>query len=213
MTARGLGLKAAVVLAGLAMAGGCAPLTQPPPPPDAFYRLDPPTPSDALAAPVLPGMVEVVRFTADGLTAERALVYAMGERNHVLGSYSYHLWTDSPTSLLQEALVAHLRAAGAAETVVTSNLRLRPDYVIQGHIRRFEQAVGRAAAGAATAEVVVAVELAVTRPQNDELLLLRTYEARRRADDDSPEAAAAAMSAAVGEVFDAFVTDLAALDA
>ncbi len=202
-------LPVAVVTLLVLFIGGCAVLP-PPPPDDTFYRLPTPAAAGRLSEPALPGVVEVVRFTADGVTGERALVHARAGGSHVLSSYAYHLWTDSPTALLQEALVDHLRAAGAAETVVTSNLRLVPDFVIQGHIKRFEQvaALGPAGRAAGAAEAVVAIELAVTDRRDERLVLLRDYEARRPASSGAPEAAVRAMSAAVAEVFEAFVADL-----
>lgn len=179
--------------------GGCFGGTGPS---DQFYRLDVPMPA-ALPSPVLSGVVEVGRFAAEGLTGERALLYSYRDKPDQLSRYGYHLWVDPPPVLLQNQLVRILRETRAASTVVTADLRVPPDVLIEGHLRRFEQIAGGSPA------VVVEMDLGVVRLRGGELLQLRTYRVEKSMAGEQPAEAVTAFQAAVGEVFARFLGDLA----
>lgn len=185
-----------ILLAGLL--SGCA---APPPPRDSFYRLEVAA-SPALAHAPLHGVVEVSHFGAEGLTGERALLYSYRDKPDQVLRYSYHLWTEPPASLLEGQLVRVLRAAHAATSVVTADLRVPPDYVIEGRLRRFEQLAG------ARPAVLVEIDLGVVRVHGNALLLLRTYKVEKPSRTEQVPDAVAAFQAAVGEVFAQFLDDL-----
>ena len=188
-------------LAAALLLGACS---QPPVPKDSFYRLQTGAPQRQFAEPALPGVVEVSRFTADGVINERALAYM--ESGGKLQQYSYHYWAESPTQLVQDALVQALRESGAAMRAVTPAMRLRPHYLMQGKLHRFEQVIE-----GDSARVVAALEVSLTQARDGNLILLETYRVERPARDDSVGAAIDARRDAVGDLAARLLDDLAAL--
>lgn len=86
------------------MLAACA---QPPVPVDTFYRLEVPEP--AAGRQVFDGVVEVRAFDADGLAAERPLIYSE-PGSPTLRQYNYHFWVESPAVAVQSELADSLRA-------------------------------------------------------------------------------------------------------
>lgn len=171
-------------------------------PADSFYRLDVAAPA-TLSAPILPGVVEVGRFAAEGLTGERSLLYSYRDKPDQLLRYGYHLWVEPPPVLLQNQLVRLLRESHTASTVVTADLRVPPDFLIEGRLRRFEQIAGERPV------VVVDMDLGVVRLRGGELLLLHGYRAEKPMAGNDPSDAVQAYQSAVSEIFDRFLADLA----
>ena len=195
--------KILVLMLGMAaLAGACA---QPPLPEDRFYRLAVTTSPAPLARPPLAGVLEIERFVADGLTAGRPIVWSQSGQAHALSEYHYHFWVEAPTVLLRDQLVAQLRAAKVARSVVTPEMRIDPDYVLSGKIKRLERVVG------ATPQVVVELELAVRRTAGDSLAFLNTYRVEEPVAADSVAAAVAAINKALGAIYARFTADLARL--
>jgi len=174
-----------------------------PPPPDVFYRLDH-RPVKALAAPVLAGVVEVATPSAEGLAGDRALLYSSREHPDQVGRYSFHFWVEPPPLLVRDELVRVLREAQVAPQVVTANLRVPADFVIEGRLKRFEQLAGGAPA------VAVEIELGVVRVRGNELLLLRSYRQETPAAGDSPADAVAALQLCLDQLLNRFLADLSA---
>lgn len=146
---------------------GCA--AQPPVPEDKYYRLQAVPASAPLVTPLLDGTLEVERFSADGLTAGRPIVYVEDRDPNQLQEYHYHFWTQAPTIMLRDELVTYLRAVNVAKNVVTPEMRLNAEYVLTGRIRRFEQ-IKTADEGA-----VIEIEFALRRPADNRLLFLKSY--------------------------------------
>ncbi len=188
-----------LVLAVAAMASACA---QPPLPEDHFYRLQVTTSPAPLARPPLAGVLEVGRFVADGLTAGRPIVYSQSGQPHALSEYHYHFWVEAPTILLRDQLVAQLRAAKVARFVVTPEMRVDPDFVLSGKIKRLERVVG------ATPQAVVELELAVRQTASDSLAFLQTYRVEEAVAADSVADAVAAINKALGAIYAKFTADL-----
>ena len=159
----------------------------------------------ACAQPPLPGVLEVERFVADGLTAGRPIVYSQSGQPHALHEYHYHFWVEPPTVLLRDQLVAQLRAAKVAKAVVTPEMRVDPDYVLTGKITRLERVVG------AAPRAVVELELAVRQTGGDRLAFLQTYRVEEAVAADSVAAAVAAINKALGAIYARFTADLAGL--
>jgi ABC-type uncharacterized transport system auxiliary subunit len=187
-----------------ALLGGLAACSTGSPPRDAFYRLDIPEPA-RLAAPVLPGVVEVSRFGAEGLTGDRAMLYSYRDRPEQLLRYDYRYWTEPPPILLQDGLVRLLRDVGAADQVVTADLRVPPDYVVEGRLRRFEQVAGTPPG------VVVVIDMGVVRTHGNQLILLDSYRSEKTAASEQTSDVVTAYQAALGEVFGRLVADLSRL--
>ncbi len=197
---RARSLAAALIALSLTACGGTAEA-----PRDQFYRLSVAAPQ-AGAAPVLNGTVEVERFLAEGLITERALLYAAAATPDRLLQYSYHHWTDAPPRMLQEQLVAYLRGVRAAGTVVTTEHRAEPDYIISAKVRRMEQLVG-----GGNPSVALSMELSVRRERDGQLVLIQVYDVERAAANRSMAGTVAAMNQALSALYGAFVTDLRGL--
>ncbi len=178
---------------------------QPPLPQDHFYRLSVGAPDTPLAEPRFKGTLEVGRFVADGLTSGRAVVYSKADRPHELLEYHYHFWTEAPPTMLRDQLVDYLRAAKVTTMVVTPDMRVEPDYVLTGRIKRLEKING------SPPRAVVELELSLRRTANDELLFLGTYGVEARAGADTVAAAVAAFNDALTEIYAKFTADISEL--
>lgn len=191
-----------VILLGLVLAlGACA---QAPVPSDTFYRLEIKSEATPSAQPVFDVAVEVRPFDADGILAERALVFATAEAG-VLRQYSYHFWVEPPALAVQRELADYLRRSGRFAEVVTPRFRVRSEIAVLGRIGRLEQVLG----ADGTAGVVVELEIGAERTGREGgLLTLNTYRVETPADDASPAAAVTAMRTALHAIFERFTRDL-----
>ena len=142
-------------------------------------------------------------FAADGLYADRALIYALDPEGSELRQYHYQLWTDPPTRSLQRRLLIELRDAAIAPLVTDELAASQAALRIGGSILRFERvpAVG----GGYFASVVL--RLRVDRPdgtpQLDEI-----YHADVAATDQRLGSTAVALASAVDQIFSEFHADL-----
>ena len=169
-------------------------------PPDAFYRIEPGAPAQHFAKPLLPGVLEVSRFAADGVVTERAVAFSRGDGGP-LGHYKYDLWSEPPGLALQDRLGHYLTVAGLADRVVTPELQALPDWIVRGKLRRFEQITGDNRAE-------IALELSVVGARNGALVLLETYTARIDAGSERIEDAVTALNKGVSDIFARFLADL-----
>lgn len=178
----------------------------PPVPRDHFYRVRvAPLVGDARPM-AFEGIVSIAPFEADGLLRERPILFSSATQ-HELQQHAYHYWNDAPTRLLQQSLAIYLQDSGLAETVVTPGMRIRPDFEVIGKIRRFERLLDNGAQ-----RVIAEIELAVLRPADQGLILVKTYVVERQAKDDSVEAAVAALGRTLSEIFGSFTADVAAIE-
>jgi ABC-type uncharacterized transport system auxiliary subunit len=175
---------------------------QPELPADHFYRLSVEPPRAARARPLLRGILQIERFAADGVTGARPLAYSRPGQASELQAYHYHFWAEPPTTLLQSELAAYLRQAGTAASVVTPELRLEPNHVISGKIKRFERLMS------SPPTALVEIELSLTDRSTDRLVHQATYRAREKAAGPAMAATIAALSRAVEHVFADFLKDL-----
>ncbi len=178
--------------------------SQPPVPQDRFYRLEAPPPETVVDEPRLDGTLEVVRMAADGLTAGRPIVYSDTRNPLEANEYAYHFWTQPPTIMLRDELVQYLRAAGVARAVVTPELRLEPDYILTGRIKRLERVLG------ASPKALIEMELALRQRRDERLIVLRTYRSEHEAPGDNVAATVTAMNTALAEIYANFLEDLLA---
>lgn len=193
-------LIAALLAAALIGACSAKPVIE-----DNFYRLtlaNPPTVRN-LPAGLAGGVIQVERFTADGLLGGRAIVFSDSARADVAQTYHYDFWLEPPTILLQSALTDTLRKAGV-QKVVTPDLRIEPDYTITGKIRAFEQIRGN------PGFVRVQIELAVTERSGGKLIMFKSYSAEPRTNGDGIREAVGRMSGAIDQIYSEFLKDLAA---
>ena len=196
MSARRLPSAAAVALLSLL---ACAPT---PVPRLRFYRLAPDREAPVGAAPaILDGVLVINRFTADTLLGERPIVYGNGDSAE-LHQHRYDYWVEPPPDMLEDRLAAHLRARRAATVVARPEMRLRPDYVLRGRVRRFERVVGGGN------RAVIETEITVT-DASDRLVWTGVYKADVAANGDGVRAAVAAFDRGVADILDRFTADLA----
>ncbi|HJO24192.1 MAG: ABC-type transport auxiliary lipoprotein family protein [Myxococcota bacterium] len=188
--------SAVLIVASAGCVGGPAPR-------DHFYRLEVSTPTRS--GPTLPGVLEVARFTSDDVLRRTAILRAEPGSPEVM-PYGYHFWVNSPTLILQHALVDYLRAAGAAETVTTPRAGMNADWNVSGQLYRFDHLPGP------EPKVTVEIELGLEKGQrrNSKSVVQKIYRAEVSAADKSFRAAAEAFGNAVGTIFERFTADLRA---
>lgn len=190
-----LPLLFAVAIAWVGCASGPAPR-------DHFYRLETAAPQ-APASPKLTGRLEVERLRVETISQGRRMLYRDTSQSGEIEQYAYHHWVDPPSVMLREELVRYLREAGVAEGVVTPAVHVESDYLVSGRVVRFETVFGDS-----DPRVVVELELALTRQEGRELLLLESYREERVAPSGSVADAVTAYDQAVGAIFERFLADI-----
>jgi ABC-type uncharacterized transport system auxiliary subunit len=195
-------IRAFALLPALLLLAGCFGAA-PPVPKEQYFRLVAVTPARGAPEAALPGGIEIVPFTGEGVMSERPLLFsADGGRKLEQRNYAY--WTDAPPQMLRDQLVAYLRQAGVADNVWPSEFRLDTAYVVQGTIRRLEQLVG-GQNGAA-----ISLELVLIRKDSDAVMVSRVYTAEKPTSGESIDSAVAALNSGLDEIFAAFAADIAA---
>ena len=187
-----------LISAGLLSLSACGGTTNVPE--DHYYRLEIQSPQSS--AQKIKGIIEVDRFTADGLTAGRPIVYSNRAKANELKEYHYHFWVEAPPVLLRDQLVRYMRTAGIATNVVTPEMRIEPNVAVQGRIVRLEQVLGTPNA------VVLELEFGVKDIDNERLMMLKTYRIEKPAEDAGVGAALQAFNAAVADAFALFIKDM-----
>ncbi len=177
----------------------------PPVPRDHYYRLMVPAPEQQAEETLLPGVMTVELLQADGLLRERPLLFSKGGRPHELQQHNYHYWNDAPPRMLQDQMVAYLRRSGAAQLVVSPDMRIRADYQVSGKAKRLERLLGDG-----PPRVLVEIELALLRLADETLLVVDSYTAEESAADNSVEAAIVALNQATAKVFARFLAEVRA---
>lgn len=171
-------------------------------PEDVYYRLPDPRPAEDLSRPLVRGQLSVSRIETRGLHQERALLYADANHPNELRRYHYHHWTDTPGRVVQQHLIAYMRAVGAAGSVTRHEPGMAADAAVSGRLLRFERVLDGGAG------VVVAVELSYREPPSDAARLSREYTVRRRARDRTMAATVETFGAALQEVYRQFLDDV-----
>jgi ABC-type uncharacterized transport system auxiliary subunit len=192
--------RLSVLLAGLLLLAGCAGGSGPPA--DSFYRLDPGDVGRRYGQPLLDGTVQVARFSADGVTGGRPIVYRT--EGSTLRQYNYHYWVESPAKQMQDAVIAAMRDANAAPRVVSPDLRVLADWRVDGTLRRLDYDPGPDGANA-DSRVIVRLELSLVDTRNGDLVLQETFEATRRVPEDSVPAAVESFNAAATDLLARFL--------
>ncbi len=190
-------LKLLPLIAFVAVAACAAPTV----PKEQYFRLVSAPATEKLAHPFV-GIVEAAPLGADGVTGERPLLYtANGGTKLEQRNYAY--WTELPTAMIRDQLVAYLRSAGAADQVVPSELRIGAGYRIQGDIKRLEQSAGdKGDIG------IIELELSVIDESTDQLIMSKVYRAETPSADHSIDGAVAALNAGLQDVLKRFAADI-----
>lgn len=191
---------AALALLGLAACGN------EPVPQDSFYRLSAGETGHRFGQPLLGGTLVVERFNAEGVIAERAILHQEPDSPR-LRQYNYHYWTETPGTMIRDAVIAAYRQADAAGRVVSPELRLRPDYRLTGTIKRLNHRLPDTRTG--NGRAVIELELSLVRARDGELLLLERYDAFQPTPGPGVPAAATAFRIAVADILARSLDDLA----
>lgn len=128
-------MRALVLTATLVLAGCGAPVV----PDFTYYRLPRAQAAEPLPAPAFADPLVVDAFSADGLYADQALVYALDPEAQQLRQYHYQLWTDPPVRILQRRLIARLREMRMSPQVTDELPASHPSVRISGIILRFDR--------------------------------------------------------------------------
>ncbi len=182
---------------------GCA--AQPPVPNDKYYRLQAVFAAEPSASAKFPGNFEIERFTADGLTAGRPIVYVETNDPNQLQEYHYHFWTQPPTVMLRDELVTYLRQAKIADSVVIPEMRLEPQYLMTGRIRTLEQVLG------SPNRTRMELEIALRQPGTGKLMFLKSYEHETTQASPGVAAAVDSLNEALNIIYSDLLADLRAL--
>ncbi|MCH7935978.1 MAG: membrane integrity-associated transporter subunit PqiC [Proteobacteria bacterium] len=194
------GVISVLALALLAACGSAAPV-----PEDQFYRLSVVMTAAPQSKTLFPGTLEIDRFVADGLTAGRPIVYSEAGKPFQVKEFHYHFWTQPPTVMLRDELVSYLRRAKVADTVVTPEMRVSPDYILTGKIRRLEKVVGT------PPKAVLEIELGLRKASGGKLIFLDTYRVEITSDGSGVDAAVTSLNKALSTIYADFVADLSKL--
>ena len=170
-------------------------------PKEQYFRLVATPAAEKLAHPFA-GILEAAPLGADGVAGERPLLYT-ANGGVKLEQRNYAYWTELPTAMIRDQLVTYLRAAGTAEQVVPSELRIGAAYRIQGEIKRLEQS-----AGDKHDTGIIELELSVIDESDDHLVLSKVYHSEQPAADHSIDAAVAALNAGLQDVLKRFAADI-----
>lgn len=150
------------------------------------------------------GVIAVAPLQSDALHHERTILYSLQSAPLTVKTYYYHHWSNTPGQMIQEQLIAYLREAGFAHTVIRYGERARIDGQVGGYIQRFERIVGTG-----RPKVLVRLELSFDpRSSAAQHVLTKVYSSEQVAADDSMEATAEAFSSALQTIYARFVADV-----
>ena len=189
-----------MLVAGLAL-GGCG--NVPGVPDHTYFRMSTPQSLPRSEKPVFVDPIVVGLFEANGLYADRALIYALDPAADELRQFHYQLWTDPPTRLLQRRLQIELREARIAPLVIDALATSQGAVRISGEILRFERVP--TTDGGHIGSVVL--RLRADRPDGTPLSN-EIYHADVPAADRRLVSAAEALFVAVDTIFSEFHSDL-----
>jgi len=161
--------------------------TVPPAPIEQFYSLQMVSVVDRAPAAAL----EVGRFSADSIYAERPMVRGDADDLRAVRQYHYHLWLYPPAQLVRE----HLAQALGARLSDFAERR------IEGRVLRFDRIGSGASAYAA-------VELELSVVQGREVVFLQRYAQKEAVAGDGVRAHVQATEVALAKIYARFLADL-----
>jgi cholesterol transport system auxiliary component len=168
-----------------------------------YFRMSKPAALPVSDVQVFNIPIVVNLFAADGLYADRALIYAIDPEARELRQYHYQLWTDPPTRLLQTRLQIELRDAAIAPLVVDALPASQAAVRISGDIRRFERVPTIDGGFIVSVVIKLRVDRPDGTPQIDDI-----YQTDLPTADASLASTAEALSGAVDRIFAEFHADL-----
>src|SRR3989339_613239 len=177
----------------------------PPVPQDKYYRLTV-TPGPTWTQPLLRDAVFVAPLRAEGLYAERAMLYASVQRPRELLQYHYQFWSEPPALLLQEHLRASLGASHLAAQVTEVASASRVGYWLNGKILRLEKLTHEH-----QSKAIVELRFVLQKTKPFETLWERNYVAEELLLDGSQNAYVIATELALQRIYGQLGQDVKAL--
>jgi ABC-type uncharacterized transport system auxiliary subunit len=130
---RGWILCAAIALLSAFGCGGKVPATH-------YYLLDyevpPATAADSAQSP-LEIALGIEPFSTQPVYRDRRIAYRVSD--HEVVYYPYRYWAAAPGDLVAEQLAQHIRRSHVVSSVEVAPYGRPPDWVISGHVAKFEQ--------------------------------------------------------------------------
>ncbi len=102
-----------------------------------YYTLQVPPPPDPQPTAVARPSLSVREFASPGYLRQGAIVYRVSPEQ--IGFYDYHRWAVDPREFVTNAIVDHLRASGAFESVKLYDGRSGNDYILSGRLEKLEE--------------------------------------------------------------------------
>jgi len=102
-----------------------------------YYVLETPTPPEQPAEPEFPVTLLVARVTSSELYREDRLVFSSSPVE--LGTYEYQRWAEPPVDMIQDELIASLRATAQFRAVSRVASNTRGDYVLRTHLYALDE--------------------------------------------------------------------------
>jgi len=171
-------------------------------PQDNFYRLADVASAQKIDSPF--NVVAVASFKSDALHQERAILYSEAAQPLNIQRYHYHHWTQVPNQLIQEHLIDYLREAGFATRIVRYGEVVKIDAKVSGFIKRFERVLD-----AGAVKVRVELELHIETLADKREYFQSTYSIEQKTSDSSMHASVVALSAALENIYQQFLSDIA----
>jgi ABC-type uncharacterized transport system auxiliary subunit len=100
------------------------------------YNLPPPTAADSAQAQIAIAL-GIEPFSTQPVYRDRRIAYRVSE--HEVVYYPYRYWAAAPGDLVAEQLADHIRRSRVVSSVEVAPYGRPPDWVISGHVAKFEQ--------------------------------------------------------------------------
>jgi len=173
-------------------------------PADHYYRLVVETPKSGNETKSFPGTLSIVSVEGDGLLRDRPILFTSADEPLRLRQHNYHYWSDPPTRLIQREMARYLRTAGIANSVVTPEMQINPDFELVGRLKRLERVLGDGRPAIATA-----IEIGIVRLSDRKLMIHKTYTVELPTGDDSVNASVTAINKSLAQIFQNIRADAA----
>ncbi len=143
---------------------GCSPAPQ-----YAFYRLSPDLDVNQVKH-TIPGTILVTRPQSSGFISDRPIIFRDSESSLQLKRYRYNLWSETPTRMIQDAIVRILRNQHIGDYVITPAQRATADWIITGSLLRLEHLYSED-----LSDVIIEMELSISSTTTRQVIFLQCY--------------------------------------
>jgi len=145
------------------------------------FDLQPPMPSPEPPEAFGPEVLWVEPFSVDPALDRREIVWRRGQGE--TGAWERYTWARPPAEAVREFAAHALRGSGACAVVATEPRVPAPDFILRGHVARFEEVDGEKEWSGA-----LEIRVALVRASDGEEILRRTYAGSGKAVARNPAA-------------------------